>query len=178
MTNLVRSNFQDHPFHLVSPSPWPLYTSISLFTLTVNAALSMHLFNNSYILFYIALVTVVVSMAWWFRDIISEGKLVSKINYYYNLNISRAILIEDVNKALKDYKDGNDITVFTKHKNDLGYYLAGLLEGDGHISLPSLGVTTLNRVLNPRIVFTSHVNNLGMYAFIWSEYRTFSSFRQ
>ena len=21
MTNLVRSNFQDHPFHLVSPSP-------------------------------------------------------------------------------------------------------------------------------------------------------------
>jgi hypothetical protein len=23
MTNLVRSNFQDHPFHLVSPSPWP-----------------------------------------------------------------------------------------------------------------------------------------------------------
>lgn len=73
MTNLVRSNFQDHPFHLVSPSPWPLYTSISLFTLTVNAALSMHLFNNSYIFFYVALITVVVSMTFWFRDIISEG---------------------------------------------------------------------------------------------------------
>lgn len=135
MTNLVRSNFQDHPFHLVSPSPWPLYTSISLFTLTVNAALSMHLFNNSYIFFYIALVTVVVSMALWFRDIISEGKLVSKIDYYYNLNISRAILIEDVNKTLSDYKDEKDITVFMKNKNDLGYYLVGLLEGDGHISL-------------------------------------------
>lgn len=169
MTNLVRSNFQDHPFHLVSPSPWPLYTSISLFTLTVNAALSMHLFNNSYIFFYIALVTVVASMALWFRDIISEGKLVSKLYYYYNLNISRAIPIEDVNKALSDYKDENDITVFMKNKNDLGYYLAGLLEGDGHISLPSLGVITLNRVLNPRIVFTSHVNNLGVYAFIQRE---------
>lgn len=23
MTNTIRSNFQDHPFHLVSPSPWP-----------------------------------------------------------------------------------------------------------------------------------------------------------
>nr|YP_010564237.1 cytochrome c oxidase subunit 3 [Epichloe bromicola]UYX62221.1 cytochrome c oxidase subunit 3 [Epichloe bromicola] len=72
MTNTIRSNFQDHPFHLVSPSPWPLYTSISLFTLTVNAALSMHLFNNSYIFLYLALGTLVASMTMWFRDIISE----------------------------------------------------------------------------------------------------------
>lgn len=34
MTNLTRSNFQAHPFHLVSPSPWPLFTSVSLLTLT------------------------------------------------------------------------------------------------------------------------------------------------
>ena len=51
---------------------------------------------------------------------------------------------------------------------EFGYYLAGLLEGDGHISLPALGNTTLNRVLNPRIVFTSHINNIGLYAYIQS----------
>ena len=56
-----------------------------------------------------------------------------------------------------------------KNNNNLGYYLADLLEGDGHISLPFLGVTTLNRILNPRRIFTSHINNLGMYAFIQSE---------
>ena len=39
----------------------------------------------------------------------------------------------------------------------------------GHISLPALGNTTLNRVLNPRIVFISHINNLGLYAFIQLE---------
>jgi hypothetical protein len=161
MTTLTRSNFQDHPFHLVSPSPWPLYTSISLFTLTVNGALSMHLFSNSYILFFIALGTVVASMSLWFRDIISEGTLKSKINSYYNLNIAKAIPAEDISKALSDYKNQNDTAVFTNHKDDLGYYLAGLLEGDGSISLPSSGVTTLNRVLNPRIVFTSHIDNLG-----------------
>ena len=43
------------------------------------------------------------------------------------------------------------------------------MEGDGHISIPALGITTLNRVLNPRIVFTSHVKNLGLYAYIQSE---------
>jgi hypothetical protein len=36
MTNLIRSNFQAHPFHLVSPSPWPLFTCIALLTLTTS----------------------------------------------------------------------------------------------------------------------------------------------
>jgi hypothetical protein len=84
------------------------------------------------------------------------------------LNIARAISVEDLEKSLNDYKVKNNIKVF-KNNNNLGYYLAGLLEGDGHISLPSLGVTTLNRVLNPRIVFTSHINYLSMYTFIQSE---------
>lgn len=34
MTNIIRSNFQAHPFHLVLPSPWPLLTSIALLILT------------------------------------------------------------------------------------------------------------------------------------------------
>lgn len=49
-----------------------------------------------------ALATVVASMTLWFRDIISEGKPNSKINSYYNLNISKAIPIEDINKALNN----------------------------------------------------------------------------
>nr|YP_010564238.1 hypothetical protein OYW92_mgp02 [Epichloe bromicola]UYX62222.1 hypothetical protein [Epichloe bromicola] len=82
--------------------------------------------------------------------------------------MTRAISSDDINKTLIDYKSNNNITVFNKD-NNLGHYLAGLLEGDGHISLPSLGNTTLNRVLNPRIVFTSHKDNLGMYTFLQSE---------
>ena len=42
MLNLNRSNFQAHPFHLVSPSPWPLYTSSYLLSLTTSAVLSFH----------------------------------------------------------------------------------------------------------------------------------------
>jgi len=163
MTNLTRSNFQDHPFHLVSPSPWPFYTSVSLFTLTMNAALSMHLFNNSYIMVYIALFLVIASMSLWFRDIISEGKLVTN----FILKIAKAISKDSVNKILIDYKNQNNILDF--QDNNLGHYLAGLLEGDGHISLPSLGSTTLDRILNPRIVFTSDKNNLGMYVFLQSQ---------
>ena len=168
MTNLIRSNFQDHPFHLVSPSPWPIYTSITLLSLTFNGALSMHNFDGAYILFYISLFLLVSSFTLWFRDIISEGKPKFKNTLHYYLNIAQTIPSTDIEKALHTYNTTNDLTVF-KNNNNLGYYLAGLLEGDGSISLPSLGVTSLNRVLNPRLVFTSHIDNLGMYLFLQSE---------
>jgi hypothetical protein len=53
-------------------------------------------------------------------------------------------------------------------KDQFGYYLTGLFEGDGHLSLPFLGKTILNRVLNPRIVFISHINNIKLYVYIQS----------
>jgi hypothetical protein len=43
------------------------------------------------------------------------------------------------------------------------------LEGDGSIDLPVIGKSKLNRVLNPRIVFTSHIHNIGMYSYIQKE---------
>ena len=170
MLNLNRSNFQAHPFHLVSPSPWPLYTSISLLSLTTSAVLSFHGFAYAEYNLMMSLISLILAMSFWWRDVIAEGKLYlkSKILFFYNLNIARAIPSEDLEKSLNDYKVKNNTKVF-KNNNQLGYYLAGLLEGDGHISLPSLGVLSLNRVLNPRIVFTSHINNLGMYAFVQSE---------
>lgn len=54
-------------------------------------------------------------------------------------------------------------------KEEFGFYLAGLLEGDGHIGLPSIGKTSLNRTLNPRITFPSHINNLKLYLYIYNQ---------
>ncbi len=161
MTNLIRSNFQDHPFHLVSPSPWPLYTSICLLNLTTSAALSMHNFSNAYYLFYVALLLLISSMSFWFRDIISEGKQIFLKNS--ELYISRIIKKDEIDKI----KEANLNKPFISNKQ-LGHYLAGLLEGDGSMNLPFLGKTILNRILNPRIVFTSHVNNLALYINIQS----------
>ena len=73
MTNLTRSTFQAHPFHLVSPSPWPIYTCISLLTLTTSGVLSMHGFNNAGYFLTLAFILVVSSMSFWFRDVISEA---------------------------------------------------------------------------------------------------------
>ena len=167
MTNLTRSNFQAHPFHLVSPSPWPLFTSVALLALTTSGVSTMHSFNHAGYIWFLALIAVISSMSLWFRDVISEGikkiYILYKINKDIKLNIVKAIDKEYIQKSLinrdNTYKYIND-------DDQLGYYLAGLLEGDGHISIPALGSTTLNRILNPRIVFTSHKNNLHLYAYI------------
>lgn len=70
-----KRNFQNHPFHLVSPSPWPLFTSISLFILTTSLVLFMHGFQSSEYLVPVAVLNVAYVMGLWFRDVISEGKI-------------------------------------------------------------------------------------------------------
>ena len=62
MTNITRSYFQAHPFHLVSPSPWPLYTSTALFALTLSAVLTFHSFSTALIVLYTSLTSLVYSM--------------------------------------------------------------------------------------------------------------------
>ena len=100
MTNLSRSNFQDHPFHLVSPSPWPLYTSICLLNLTTNAALAMHNFNSSYITFFISLILVISSMTLWFRDIISESTFLGDHTLAVQKGLNLGVILFIVSEAL------------------------------------------------------------------------------
>ena len=63
MSQVMRNNFQSHPFHFVSPSPCPLNTSISLFTLAARGTLCMHSFSDAYYIFNLTFVIVVGSMS-------------------------------------------------------------------------------------------------------------------
>lgn len=66
-------NFQKHPYHLVSPSPWPLLTTITLLCATTNGVISMHGFKYAGYFVFLSLLSLVFAMSLWFRDIISEG---------------------------------------------------------------------------------------------------------
>jgi LAGLIDADG DNA endonuclease family protein/cytochrome c oxidase subunit III len=165
MTNLTRSQFQAHPFHLVSPSPWPLNTSFCLLATAFSAVLSFQGFEKGVNLLFISLISVIYCMSLWFRDVISEGINLNFLkSLLSNYNSSKVISSQEILNILKNSKYNTNIK-----EDQLGYYLAGLLEGDGHLSLPFLGKTILNRVLNPRIVFTSHVNDIVLYAYIQSK---------
>jgi cytochrome c oxidase subunit 3 len=73
MANSIRGNFQAHPFHLVSPSPWPLFSSMSLLCLTTSIVMSIHGFFFIIIFLTNAFISLVSTMSLWFRDVISEA---------------------------------------------------------------------------------------------------------
>nr|YP_009710771.1 cytochrome c oxidase subunit 3 [Amanita thiersii]QFZ98720.1 cytochrome c oxidase subunit 3 [Amanita thiersii] len=72
MTNYI-TKFQYFPFHLVTPSPWPILLSFSLLNLTIGAVLYMHGFLNGGIVLLIGFLLTVSGMTLWFRDVITEG---------------------------------------------------------------------------------------------------------
>uniref|UniRef100_A0A7D7PWN8 Cytochrome c oxidase subunit 3 n=1 Tax=[Candida] ipomoeae TaxID=1807681 RepID=A0A7D7PWN8_9ASCO len=73
MTNSMRGYMQLHPFHLVSPSPWPLYTSFALMNLALSMGLTAHNYmsNNLYMMFNIMSVMYVLTL--WFKDVMAES---------------------------------------------------------------------------------------------------------
>lgn len=73
MSNIYRSLFQSHPFHLVPPSPWPFNTSVALLNTAVTAALTFHSFFHKINILMFSVISVAYSMGLWFRDVISEG---------------------------------------------------------------------------------------------------------
>jgi cytochrome c oxidase subunit 3 len=100
LTSAIRSYIQDHPYHLVSPSPWPYKTAMSLFALTVSAALAMHSFGYLYYVVYIALILVVISMVFWFRDITSEATYLGDHTLAVQKGLNLGIILFIVSEAL------------------------------------------------------------------------------
>ena len=100
MTNLTRSKFQAHPFHLVSPSPWPLYTCIALLTLTTSGVLTMHGFSNANQFLMSAFVSVILSMSFWWRDVISEGTYLGNHTLAVQKGLNMGVALFIVSEAL------------------------------------------------------------------------------
>ena len=132
MNSQSRSLFQSHPFHLVSPSPWPLNTSIALLNTALSAGLSFHLFYHKISTLIFSLTSVTYSMSLWFRDVISEGTYLGNHTSGVTVTYSHHSLIQGNRKAGLDGQIGTVILalIFTALQG-VEYTVASFTISDG-----------------------------------------------
>lgn len=71
--NNISKFYQKHPFHLVDPSPWPFFASISAFSCAIGAVLYFHLFQTGKIILLISFLFLLIIMFVWWRDVSRES---------------------------------------------------------------------------------------------------------
>lgn len=82
---------QNHPYHLVNPSPWPLFTSFCLWNLTTSFVMYIHGFEYMNFVFLVAIINLVWSMILWFRDIVSEATFLGNHTHAVQLGINMGV---------------------------------------------------------------------------------------
>lgn len=69
----IKKQFK-HPFHLVDPSPWPLFVSLGLFSLILGFTMYLHSFKEKTFFFIsLGLCLTLIAIISWFRDIVREA---------------------------------------------------------------------------------------------------------
>uniref|UniRef100_A0AB39A5A3 Cytochrome c oxidase subunit 3 n=1 Tax=Sophonia unicolor TaxID=3237925 RepID=A0AB39A5A3_9HEMI len=61
----------NHPFHLVDKSPWPIVGSIGLMTITSGMIMWFHMLNMN--LMILGMIIIILTMIQWWRDVIRES---------------------------------------------------------------------------------------------------------
>jgi cytochrome c oxidase subunit 3 len=70
---LIKQNRWRHPFHIVTPSPWPFFLSISVFSLVLNFVMYLHFYPNAGIFCLLSFFFFLLTLFGWFNDIIFES---------------------------------------------------------------------------------------------------------
>jgi len=73
LTNNIDKNTQEHPYHIVDPSPWPFIISFGLFFMLFGTAMWFHGYTGSRLLMTLGFLIVIFTMYTWFRDIVREA---------------------------------------------------------------------------------------------------------
>ena len=62
-----------HPYHLVDPSPWPLFASGAAFMTTTGGVMWMHAYTGGAFMLMLGVLMLLYAMVVWWRDVIREA---------------------------------------------------------------------------------------------------------
>jgi len=91
--NLNVRRVQNHPFHIVDPSPWPFVASFGAFFTVFGFSLYMHFYNNGLFLFTLGLFVLIGTMTIWWRDVIREAMLEGQHTSYVRKGLKLGMIL-------------------------------------------------------------------------------------
>lgn len=100
MTNNIRGFIQLHPFHLVSPSPWPIFTSFCVMNLALSLGLTAHGYIGNNIFVILSIITLFYGMTLWFKDIIAESTYLGDHTLAVKRGLTQGFLLFVVSEIL------------------------------------------------------------------------------
>lgn len=100
MHNNIRGYIQLHPFHLVSPSPWPIFTAFSLMNLALSLGLTAHGYISNNIWIILSIITVLYSIGLWLRDVLAESTFLGDHTTAVKRGITQGFLLFVVSEIL------------------------------------------------------------------------------
>ena len=94
-----KNNNQQHSFHLVDPSPWPIITSFSAFLLTGGGVLYMHGYLSSFVWKFGLFMILFMMFVWW-RDVVREATFEGQHTYSVQSGIRLGMILFIVSEVM------------------------------------------------------------------------------
>lgn len=91
--NNTNKNTNQHPYHLVDPSPWPFVISFGLFFLTFGSAMYFHGYTGSSFLIFTGFFIILLTKYTWFRDIVREAVYEGQHTKQVQLGLRQGMLL-------------------------------------------------------------------------------------
>lgn len=92
--------YQKHPFHIVDPSPWPFFTSMSAFYTVIGLVMYLHFYEKGSKVLFSGLCLLALSMAFWWRDVIREATFEGQHTSYVRKGLKLGMLLFIVSEAM------------------------------------------------------------------------------
>ena len=92
--------YQKHPFHIVDPSPWPFFTSLTAFFTLLGVVLYMHNFDKGLFLLRFGFLLLLLSAGFWWRDVIREATFEGHHTTYVQKGLKMGMLLFIASEAM------------------------------------------------------------------------------
>ena len=98
--NINQMSEHYHPYHIVTPSPWPAFGSLSALVLTMSSVAFFHGYIFGDIIMLIALIMLSITMTVWWRDVIREATFQGHHTLEVQTGLKQGVILFIVSEAL------------------------------------------------------------------------------